>query len=206
MGRVAKAPVSWRYELIHLLGLGPWEREPAPAPLRQLVEGEGAPRPARALDLGCGSGQKSAYLAARGWRVTGVDAVERALRRARRRAASRGLAVEFVRGDVTSLDAAGVHGPFQLLLDCGCFHGLVGDERRAYARSVARVAAPGATLLMFAFGHWARLLTRPRGATRSDIEGHLGEAWELEWTAPDAAVLRRQPSSGAAWYRLRRRS
>src|ERR1700758_687514 len=55
------------------------------------------------LDAGCGTGEHSLFFAARGHRVTGIDFLEEALRRARAKAAERGLAVEFLVKDATAL-------------------------------------------------------------------------------------------------------
>jgi SAM-dependent methyltransferase len=58
----------------------PWESGPRPE-LVELVE-SGRVRPGRAIDLGCGSGADSVFLAGNGFDVTGVDlspvAVEKA--------------------------------------------------------------------------------------------------------------------------------
>src|SRR5262249_62185014 len=48
------------------------------------------------LDAGCGTGEHALFFAARGHRVTGIDFVEEAIRRARTKAAERDLAVEFL--------------------------------------------------------------------------------------------------------------
>src|SRR5262245_66545441 len=55
------------------------------------------------LDAGCGTGDHALFFAARGRRVTGIDYVEEALRRARTKAAERGLAVEVLVKDATAL-------------------------------------------------------------------------------------------------------
>jgi SAM-dependent methyltransferase len=157
--------MSLRFQLAYLLGYAPWDRWQG-KPLRrlkELLEGPQAPLPGRALDLGCGMGRGSIYLAQLGWQVTGIDAVERALKVARQRAEQAGVRPEFVQGDVTRLDRAGIRGPFDLFLDLGCFHILMDDERRRYGESVARVAAPEAELILFAFGP-NKLWIGPRGA------------------------------------------
>src|SRR5215813_168079 len=48
------------------------------------------------LDAGCGTGEHALFFAARGHRVTGIDFVEEAIRRARRKAAERRLLVQFL--------------------------------------------------------------------------------------------------------------
>jgi len=58
---------------------------------------------ARILDLGCGHGRIANRLAARGARVTGLDATPLFLDRAREDAARRGVDVDFVAGDMRAL-------------------------------------------------------------------------------------------------------
>lgn len=57
----------------------------------------------RVLDLACGHGRIANRLAARGCRVTGLDATPLFLDHARRDAAGRGVTVEYVDGDMRSL-------------------------------------------------------------------------------------------------------
>jgi SAM-dependent methyltransferase len=76
------------FQLAYLFGYAPWDRwqgKPLRR-LRELFEGPQALHPGRVLDLGCGMGRATIYLAQLGWKATGIDAVERALRVARRRA------------------------------------------------------------------------------------------------------------------------
>lgn len=53
--------------------------------------------------------------------------------------------------DVTDLHDDVIADQCTLLYDLGCMHGLRDDQRAGWARGVARVAATGATLLVFAF-------------------------------------------------------
>ena len=73
-----------------------WPTEPDPL----LVELVTTLPPGRALDLGSGPGRNSLWLAARGWRVTALDASAVGLAMARERAAGLGLALETVQADV----------------------------------------------------------------------------------------------------------
>jgi SAM-dependent methyltransferase len=89
LGGLVAAPLLWRrgagtrvegarwygfvYRTAYLLGLKVWDRDVPLADLVQLVEGASAS--GRALDLGCGTGTDSIYLAQHDWVVTGVDMV-----------------------------------------------------------------------------------------------------------------------------------
>jgi SAM-dependent methyltransferase len=194
------------FQLAYLFGYAPWDRwqgKPLRR-LRELFEGPQALHPGRVLDLGCGMGRATIYLAQLGWKATGIDAVERALRVARRRAAGCGTSVEFIRGDVTHLDRAGLNGPFDLFLDLGCFHILSDQERCLYSESITRVAAANARLILFAFGPNKHPLG-PRGAKREDIERAFSPGWTIVWSTPENELPYRIPGGASAtWYMLQR--
>jgi len=85
-------------DFAYRLGLAPWERREVAESWRRMLDGPEAPGPGRAPDVGCGSGRDAVFLAKRGWRVTAVDLVEKALAAAERRAAEEGVEVEWLRG------------------------------------------------------------------------------------------------------------
>lgn len=93
------------------------------------------------LDLGCGLGTESAYLASRGATAVGIDLSAAALRKAR----SEHTDVRFVQGDVLRLP---FRQTFDAAIDRGCFHYIPPESRRAYADEVARVVRPGGQLLL----------------------------------------------------------
>jgi 2-polyprenyl-3-methyl-5-hydroxy-6-metoxy-1,4-benzoquinol methylase len=88
--------MSHHYHVLYGLRIKPWDRE---GPVPELVAAAYGLAPGRALDLGCGTGAQSVFLAREGWEVTAVDAVPRALAAARRRAEAAGVAVDFRRGE-----------------------------------------------------------------------------------------------------------
>src|SRR5690606_38711568 len=70
-----------------------------------LIEGLLGLRPGeRVLDLACGTGRIAVRLAERGARMTGLDRSALFLEHARRAAEQRGVAVDWVEGDVRELD------------------------------------------------------------------------------------------------------
>jgi SAM-dependent methyltransferase len=204
--------MSLAYRTLYAVGFTPWEQMAQPPIADQIAglygrEEEGREPPyGSALDLGCGSGIWAVELARRGWEVTGVDFVPKALRRARGRADEAGVGLRLLAGDVTDLGAAGVGSGFELLLDFGCFHDELTDEQReAEAREATAAAAAGATLLIMAWKP-GRRGPLPRGASPDDIQAAFTE-WRLvddaEMDLPDRApgyVKRAEPR----FYRLRR--
>ena len=196
--------MSLVYRIMYLVGFSPWDTGEVPAELTALVEGQGALPPGRALDVGCGTGTQSVYLAGQGWEVTGIDAVDRPLRRARARASTSGVSVRWIRGDVTKLQEAGLEPGISLFFDRGCFHGLNERQRAAYASGITELAAPGATLLLMSFAP-NNVLVAPTGADEPEIVRTF-DGWELVSstgdTGPDPdGPLRNVPRR---WYRLRR--
>ncbi len=177
------------YQLMYRIGFTPWDTPGTPVPpvLHEVIEGPQAIHPGRALDLGCGMGRHAIYLATHGWHVTGLDSAGRALRTARERADRAGVDIDFVHGDVTRIDKAGVSGPFDLFLDGGCFHGMSEDERRRYSKSITQVAAPDAEILLFSFGLSKRGVP-PRGAEIGDVERCFADSWSIFWTQAEQDI------------------
>ncbi len=117
---------------MYRIGLAPWDTGIAATELMDVVEGPSRREPGRALDLGCGTGRNSIYLAQQGWEVTGIDFVGHAIAEARRKACATGLSARFIEGDVTRLEELGIGGGYSLLLDFGCYHGVPTGRRNAY--------------------------------------------------------------------------
>jgi 2-polyprenyl-3-methyl-5-hydroxy-6-metoxy-1,4-benzoquinol methylase len=90
----------------------PWHREEPPSLLPRATS-QHTPMD-RALDLGCGEGVSSVFLASKGFKVTGVDFVPEALALARERARTAGVDVELIQSDV--LDYSPPTG-FDIVLD-----------------------------------------------------------------------------------------
>jgi SAM-dependent methyltransferase len=199
------------YDVAYAIGFTPWETSAEVD--RGRLEGFFALEerelggPGKALDVGCGSGAHSVTLAGRGWAVTGVDLVGRALAKARRRASAAGVAATFVRADATSLPSEVVGDGFDFVLDVGCFHGLRGDQQAAMARAVTARSRPEATMVLLAFGRPIGPRFMPTGATRSEIEAAY-HGWrvvdEIKPPTDLPGLPRIARKAEPTFYRLRR--
>jgi SAM-dependent methyltransferase len=200
------------YRFAYAIGFHPWEDAATDPPFVEKIseqfnreEAGRKPPYGPALDLGTGSGIWGIELAKRGWQVTGIDIVDKALRRARHRVRDAGVDMRLVHGDVTALRAAGVGSGFRLVLDTGTFHGLNTPQREAMGREVSAIAAADATVLLLVWPKRRRPLIR--GASRSEIEAAF-PGWKVtdvepsHFRPPKILELLMQPDEH--WYRLRR--
>ena len=175
----------------------PWDTGITPPEVVEAIEGPEALAPGRALDLGCGTGTNSLYLARHGWQVVGVDLSVTAIRKARRKAKEAGLPADFYIADVTRLDF--LLPPFDMALDIGCFHALDAEGRVRYRDGLHRLLRPGARYMLYAFGpRQGRLMQM--GITPDEVR---------QLFQPDFRLLRIEgggdPSGpSAAWYWLER--
>lgn len=189
---------TWMY----MRGRTPWDTGVSPPELVLAVEGAGALPPGNALDLGCGTGTNSLYLARHGWHVTGVDFAAPAIARAEQKAKAAGPlsgSVRFIRGDVARLERMPIGAPCSLILDLGCFHGLDDEQRVNYAEGVAHFASAGALYLLYAFEPRMMGLRR-MGVIQDDVERIFGNSFRLEKVERGA----NRNGAASAWYWLRR--
>ncbi len=87
--------------------------EPGP-PHPAVVEAASARPPGRALDIACGTGRHSLWLAQQGWRVTGLDFSIEGLTKASAAADKSGRIVDWVLADARAWDPPG--DPYDLVL------------------------------------------------------------------------------------------
>jgi SAM-dependent methyltransferase len=200
------------YRMFYRVGFTPWEEGatdgPAAKQIARLFEREERERQqpyGPALDLGCGSGIWSVILAQRGWQVTGVDIVPKAVSRARDRARAAGVAASFVCGDVTALQSLGIEPGFGLIVDFECFNHLSETQRQAVGREVSAIAVPDASLLVLAWIPARRWPLAP-GASRREFALALPEWKVVDEEKYDVSALppllrKVEP----CFYRLRRK-
>ena len=99
-----------------------------------------------AIDLGCGAGVETMFLAENGFRASGIDVSDKAIELAKASAKRRRLRIDFRVGTV--LDLPYRDEEFVFLNDRGCLHNLELDEWPSYASEAARVAKPNVYFLL----------------------------------------------------------
>lgn len=135
----APGPSVWD----HRYAENPWPTAPDAA-LAELVT---PLAPSDALDVGCGPGRNAIWLAARGWRVTGVDSSAVGLEQAAERAREAGVSLNLIQADFLEYLARPVR--FGLVVIANIH--LAPPERRELFAAAASAVAPGGHL--FVIGH-----------------------------------------------------
>jgi SAM-dependent methyltransferase len=131
---------------LHYLGKPRWDTGISPPELIEYLKNH---KPGRALDIGCGTGTNVITMALYGWQVIGFDFTGAAVARARKKLREAGVIAEIRQADARN--PVDLPGPFDLILDLGCFHSIPIEGRDGYAANVKRWIAPGGTFLMYGF-------------------------------------------------------
>ena len=154
----------------------PWDTGRPSSELQRVIS-QNTIQPCRALELGCGTGTNSVWLAQQGFEVTGVDLAPLAVERAEERAHAAGVTAHFLVGDVLHLPK--LDGPFAFFFDRGCYHAVRRDAPDQYAAAVAWQLASGGRGLILAGNAREPHDPGPPVVTEEQIRDELGVAFQI---------------------------
>lgn len=180
------ATYDWAKESIDL----PWAHA---EPLLFLAEICSRRKPGKALDIGCGAGTDSVFLAQQGWDVTSLDFVPKALEFTQQRAEQAGVSVTPVEADITQWEPP---TRFDLVVDHGLLHNMDPVRFPAYRECVLNALEPDGELVLL---HWhPRYAHQPDGdmgptrRSREEIKSFFAPELQERWFAREE--LEYQPS------------
>jgi SAM-dependent methyltransferase len=133
--------------------------------------------PGTALDVGCGEGADSIWLAQQGWQVTAIDVSQVALDRAAQAAVDAGVSVDWKLADISTNDQS-----FDLV---SAFYLPIHRESSGLAALVEAVK-PGGTLLVVHHAEFNPKHAKEHGFNPDDylkvdeIAAELGSGWRIE--------------------------
>jgi methyl halide transferase len=167
-----------RFQKRYDSGVTPWDIGRPDDNLIQTITAR-ALKPCKALDIGCGTGDNSIWLAQNDFQVTGVDFSELAIQQAQEKAAQAKVKCTFLVIDFLTNKIAGA--PFGFAFDRGCFHALNSDEeRQRFAENVAaHLAADGWWLSLVGSADDQRQGPGPPQRTARDIVNAVEPYFEI---------------------------
>lgn len=107
-------------------------------------------KPGTALDLGCGAGIYAVYLAKRGYDVTGLDFIPKALEMAEDTAKREGVKINWVEADLLEWPS---RTQFDLILDSGTLHNISSRHLANYKQQLLRWLKPDSDYIL---SHWGK--------------------------------------------------
>lgn len=200
----SEAMLNWSKQLPGLVVLGKESKNLwSPSPLvkefvEQLDFDPKAIKPrSTALDLGCGGGRDSVFLARHGWQVTGIDQEVRVLKRAKQLATKSGASVKFKCCDLKK-SGCFPEGKFDLVT-------VVRYLNRDLFRQIDATIAPGGYLVYQTFSCGAEAFGSPKNPNFILQVGELSEVFsdyriiidridKLEDGRPIASFIAQKPA------------
>ncbi len=122
-----------------------------PRPILVEYAEKGAIPRGKALDLCCGAGTNTVYLAEKGFDVVGIDVSPTAVEYAQAQAAQAHINVAFI---VESfLELTFEYSVFDFVFDMGCFHHVEPEDRDKFISGVRRVLKSGGLYMLTCFSY-----------------------------------------------------
>jgi SAM-dependent methyltransferase len=114
--------------------------------LEDALKHEQFPGSGRILEIGCGSGENSIWLAKRGYDVSGIDISPVAIDWAVEKCAAQSVQINFCVGDLLHLPDYYDAGFFDAVIDGHCLHCIIGQDRPIVLSGILHALKPGGIL------------------------------------------------------------
>ena len=193
MGRFGADPRTFFDWVYH--DVPPWDiGGPQPAMVALL---EAFPPAAPVLDVGCGSGDLSIFLASAGLDVVGIDfvsaAIDEANRKARELPVEAALKLEFKVADVFKPWLLGRQ--FSTIVDSGFLHLLTPEETDRFITAMSSVLLPGGRYYLHEFATEFEVPNTPRQVTEDELRTRFTEkqGWRILEVRPGEFLNRVAP-------------
>lgn len=157
----------------------PWDSGKPDAHLHAVLDEHGI-MPGKGLEIGCGTGTNSIWLAKQGFEMTGLDLSPTAIAAAEAKVAAVEVNCRLLVADILVDKVPGT--PFEFVYDRGCFHVFDGvDERSRFASQVADLLAPD--------GIWHSLIGSTDGPPRDSGPPRRSAAEVVAAVEPHLEIL-----------------
>jgi SAM-dependent methyltransferase len=168
----------------------PWNIQKPPTQLVELID-SGKISPCSVIDLGCGTGNYSLWLAKKGFQVTGIDFSEKAVELASIQAERENVNCKFIVGDLTDSYFKS-NSKFSFAYDWEVLHHVFPEDRGTYFQNVVGMLDKGGAYFSICFsekdpdfGGVGKFRKTPMETTlyfssEEEIEDLLVEHFEIE--------------------------
>jgi methyl halide transferase len=154
----------------------PWDTGHPSTELIRTIKEEGI-QPGRALELGCGTGTNSIWLAQQGFDVTAVDISPLALEQARGKATAAGVPIRFLEVDVLNPPLLGA--PFPFFFDRGCYHVVRRIDVDKFLSTLEQISQPGTIGLVLTGNAKEKHEPGPPVVSEQEIRQELGRVFDI---------------------------
>jgi ubiquinone/menaquinone biosynthesis C-methylase UbiE len=127
-----------------------WELGKPRSILVEFVE-KGLIKKGKTLDLCCGAGTNTIYLAEKGFEVTAIEISQRAIEYAKEKAEHANVKINFMIQSFVALSFGDEE--FDFVFDIGCFHHVEIVDRHKFIKGVHRVLKKGGNYLLTCFSY-----------------------------------------------------
>jgi len=145
-----------------------WTRTEPQQEIIELIESEKI-KPSKVIDIGCGEGFLSIYLASKGFDVLGIDLSERAIQYAKENAIKQRTNIRFVAMDIADLSK--LKEKFDFVLEWGIMHHIMPSQRPQYVKDIANLLNPNGKYLSVSFNEQSPEFGGPRKKYRKSPLG-----------------------------------
>jgi len=162
-------------------GWAVWSHEEPPEELVELV-GSKKITPCKVLDIGCGEGFYSIYLAKKGFDVTGIDLSENAVKYAEANAEKAGVKINFKAMDIVNLSE--IKEKFDFVLEWAIMHHLKPETREKYVLDVKTLLNKGGKYFSISFSDKDKKFGGPGKGARIIPQGSRSAVGMKLWFMP----------------------
>ena len=127
--------------------LAPWTISSPPKELTKLFRQK--PYQGKALDIGCGEGHYSIYLASKGFDVLGIDFSGQAIKIAKKNAVKNKIQCKFLKLNISNIEQ--LSNKFDFILEWGLLHLINPKQRPAYFKKISSLLRKNGKYLLVSF-------------------------------------------------------
>lgn len=152
------------------------------------------------LEVGCGLGTESIFLAVRGMQVTAMDLSENAINTGKEIAKQYEVDVDWIVGDLLETDL--FEQEFDVITDQGCFHHMKESEFKKYEEKIAKYLKPGGLFILRAFSDALPPGEQPRRVSSDDMIETFHKNFKLEHLERILSFSSEKYEKPMCWYSL----